>query len=105
MFTPQEREQVRERVFELARADPRVSGGALTGSTAEVVAGRGIRTLHLSMSHDAGLAIAYVIADGEPGPAEPAPAEHASASAPAEHASASAPAEPASASEPVEPRT
>ncbi|UUT35893.1 holo-ACP synthase [Microbacterium elymi] len=69
---------------------------SLTGSTAEVVAGRGIRTLHLSMSHDAGLAIAYVIADGEPAPAEPAPAEPASASAPAE---------PASASEPVEPRT
>ena len=34
MFTPQEREHVRERVFELARADPRISGGALTGSTA-----------------------------------------------------------------------
>ncbi|QAY59009.1 holo-ACP synthase [Microbacterium protaetiae] len=36
---------------------------SLTGSTAEVVAARGIETLHLSMSHDAGLAIAYVIAE------------------------------------------
>jgi hypothetical protein len=32
VFTPEERERVRERVFELARADPRASGGALTGS-------------------------------------------------------------------------
>ena len=40
MFTPEERESVRERVFELARADARVSGGALTGSA---VAGTGDR--------------------------------------------------------------
>ena len=32
MFTPEERESVRERVFDLARADARVSGAALTGS-------------------------------------------------------------------------
>jgi hypothetical protein len=32
MFTPEDRERIRERVFELARADERVSGGALTGS-------------------------------------------------------------------------
>jgi hypothetical protein len=32
VFTPEERERVRERVFELARTDPRASGGALTGS-------------------------------------------------------------------------
>jgi len=37
----------------------------LCGSTAEVVAARGITTLHLSMSHDAGLATAYVIAEAE----------------------------------------
>ncbi|MGX1793260.1 holo-ACP synthase [Microbacterium sp. NPDC055312] len=36
----------------------------LSGSTAAVVAERGITTLHLSMTHDAGLAIAYVIAEG-----------------------------------------
>jgi holo-[acyl-carrier protein] synthase len=35
----------------------------LTGSTAGVVAARGITSLHLSMSHDAGLATAYVIAE------------------------------------------
>lgn len=32
MFTPEERLAVRERVFALAREDPRVSGGAITGS-------------------------------------------------------------------------
>jgi holo-[acyl-carrier protein] synthase len=32
---------------------------------AAVVAGRGISRLHLSMSHDAGVAIAYVIAEGD----------------------------------------
>ena len=36
----------------------------LTGSTAAVVADRGITAVHLSMSHDAGLATAYVIAEG-----------------------------------------
>jgi len=36
----------------------------LTGSTAAVVAERGITQLHLSMSHDAGLAAAYVVAEG-----------------------------------------
>ncbi|SJN26925.1 Holo-[acyl-carrier protein] synthase [Microbacterium esteraromaticum] len=35
----------------------------LTGSTATVVTERGINALHLTMSHDAGLAIAYVIAE------------------------------------------
>ena len=40
---------------------------ALSGSTAEVVAERGITAIHLSMSHDAGLATAYVIAEiGDP---------------------------------------
>lgn len=34
MFTAEQREQVRERVLDLARADPRVTGGALTGSSA-----------------------------------------------------------------------
>lgn len=37
----------------------------LSGSTAEVVAARGITTLHLSMSHDAGFAVAYVVAESE----------------------------------------
>jgi hypothetical protein len=34
MFTIEERDRVRERVLDLARADPRVTAGALTGSTA-----------------------------------------------------------------------
>ena len=36
---------------------------ALSGSTAAVVAERGITALHLSMTHDAGVAVAYVIAE------------------------------------------
>lgn len=38
---------------------------ALSGSTADAVASRGIATLHVSLSHDADLAIAYVVADSE----------------------------------------
>lgn len=38
----------------------------LTGSTAAVVAERGISSLHLTMSHDAGLATAFVVAEGAP---------------------------------------
>lgn len=41
----------------------------LTGSTADVIAVRRISGLHLSMSHDAGLAIAYVVAESAPGDA------------------------------------
>lgn len=40
---------------------------ALSGSTGEVVAARGITALHLSLSHDAGLAIAYVTAEAADG--------------------------------------
>jgi holo-[acyl-carrier protein] synthase len=32
---------------------------------AEIVAALGIRRIHLSMSHDAGVAIAYVVAEGD----------------------------------------
>ncbi|WP_345803473.1 holo-ACP synthase [Microbacterium sp. AZCO] len=35
----------------------------LCGSTADVVRSRGISTLHLSLSHDAGMATAYVVAE------------------------------------------
>src|SRR5947209_12521637 len=34
MFTAEQRNQVRQRVLELAQSDPRVRGGALTGSMA-----------------------------------------------------------------------
>jgi holo-[acyl-carrier protein] synthase len=38
----------------------------LSGSTAAVVAERGILTLHLTLTHDAGLAAAFVVAEGAP---------------------------------------
>jgi holo-[acyl-carrier protein] synthase len=37
----------------------------LTGSTADVIAERGIIGLHLSMSHDAGFATAFVVAEAD----------------------------------------
>jgi holo-[acyl-carrier protein] synthase len=37
----------------------------LSGSTARVVADRGITAVHLSMSHDGGVAAAYVVAEAE----------------------------------------
>ncbi|MBG6239045.1 holo-[acyl-carrier protein] synthase [Mycetocola sp. CAN_C7] len=43
-----------------AEGDPRFD---LSGQTADVVAARGITSLHLSMSHDAGAAIAFVVAE------------------------------------------
>ena len=36
---------------------------ALSGSTAGVLASRGIAAVHLSLSHDAGMALAYVVAE------------------------------------------
>ena len=41
----------------------------LSGAAAEIAARRGIGALHLSMSHDAGVAIAQVIAEYLEGPA------------------------------------
>lgn len=38
----------------------------LQNRIAEIVASRGITNLHLSMSHDAGIAVAYVVAEGDP---------------------------------------
>jgi holo-[acyl-carrier protein] synthase len=43
-----------------SQGDPRFE---LSGETATVVARRGITSLHLSMSHDAGAAIAFVVAE------------------------------------------
>lgn len=37
----------------------------LQGRIADAVAARGITHMHLSMSHDAGIAIAYVVAEGD----------------------------------------
>ncbi|GEB44151.1 holo-[acyl-carrier-protein] synthase [Microbacterium testaceum] len=47
---------------------------SLSGETAATVARRGITALHLSMSHDAGLATAYVVAESLPGTEVPASA-------------------------------
>jgi holo-[acyl-carrier protein] synthase len=41
-------------------------GFALHGATAAEAAARGITRIHLSMSHDAGIATAFVIAESEP---------------------------------------
>lgn len=38
---------------------------ALSGSTADVVVGRGITSVHLSLSHDAGFAVAYVLLEAD----------------------------------------
>ncbi|WP_426184719.1 holo-ACP synthase [Microbacterium sp. TWP3-1-2b2] len=38
----------------------------LTGTTADAVKDKGILNLHLTMSHDAGLATAFVVAEGAP---------------------------------------
>ncbi|BFM24453.1 holo-ACP synthase [Microbacterium sp. che218] len=40
---------------------------ALSGETAATIAARGITAVHLSMSHDAGLATAYVVAEAASG--------------------------------------
>ena len=40
---------------------------ALSGTTADVVAERGITTLHLTMTHDAGLAAAFVVLETSAG--------------------------------------
>lgn len=49
--------------IEIASEDSGRPVFALSGSTASLVAARGIAALHLSLSHDAGLATAYVIAE------------------------------------------
>ena len=54
----------------------------LSGSTAAAVAERGITTLHLSLTHDAGLAAAYVVAESRG--SEAAPAGPGSVDAPSE---------------------
>ncbi len=59
----------------------------LTGSTAQVVAERGITALHLSLTHDAGLAAAYVVAESisdAPAVSTPAAASSATSSTSAE---------------------
>lgn len=39
----------------------------LSGAAAEIAARRGVTRIHLSMSHDAGVAVAQVVAEALPG--------------------------------------
>jgi holo-[acyl-carrier protein] synthase len=55
--------------IEVARDASRRPVFALSGSTAAEVAARGVTALHLSMSHDAHLATAYVVAEAADGTA------------------------------------
>lgn len=43
----------------------------LTGQTERTVAARGVTRLHLSLSHDAGLAVAYTVLESDGGAREP----------------------------------
>jgi holo-[acyl-carrier protein] synthase len=59
---------VRWREMEVRRAGDQRPRLALSGRTAELGAAKGVRRLHVSLSHDAGLAVAQVLAEGEGAP-------------------------------------
>lgn len=52
--------------IEIASAASGAPRFVLTGTTAAVIQDRKITTLHLTLTHDAGLAAAFVVAEGEP---------------------------------------
>ncbi|MBO9627519.1 MAG: holo-ACP synthase [Microbacterium sp.] len=52
--------------IEIASAPSGQPHFVLSGTTAGVVEERGITRLHLTLTHDAGLAAAFVVAEGEP---------------------------------------
>ncbi len=54
---------VRWHDMRIARDEERNPDFELSGRVAEIAAERGIARLHLSMSHDAGVAIAFVVAE------------------------------------------
>jgi holo-[acyl-carrier protein] synthase len=56
---------VRWREMEVRRARGERPRLALSGRTAELGEARGIRRLHVSLTHDGGLAVAQVLAEGE----------------------------------------
>jgi holo-[acyl-carrier protein] synthase len=56
---------VRWREMEVRRPRGQRPTLALSGRTAELGEARGIRRLHVSLTHDAGLAVAQVLAEGE----------------------------------------
>ena len=55
---------VRWREMEIRRGRGEAPQLAVSGRTAELGHARGIRRLHVSLSHDAGLAVAQVLAEG-----------------------------------------
>jgi holo-[acyl-carrier protein] synthase len=59
---------VRWREMEVRRLRGQPPTLALSGRTAELGAARGIRRLHVSLTHDGGLAVAQVLAEGEGAP-------------------------------------
>jgi holo-[acyl-carrier protein] synthase len=59
---------VRWREMEVRRARGQAPTLALSGRTAALGEARGVRRLHVSLSHDAGLAVAQVLAEGEGAP-------------------------------------
>lgn len=59
---------VRWREMEVRRVRGQRPTLALSGRTAELGAARGIRRLHVSLTHDGGLAVAQVLAEGEGAP-------------------------------------
>ena len=56
---------VRWREMEVRRTRGAAPGLVLSGRTAQLGEARGIRRLHVSLAHDAGLAVAQVLAEGE----------------------------------------
>src|SRR5438552_1934768 len=62
MFTTEQRDQVRDRVLKLVRADPRVTSGALTGSTA-VGAGDEWSDIDLAFGIAEGISLEAVLDD------------------------------------------
>jgi holo-[acyl-carrier protein] synthase len=59
---------VRWREMEVRRARGQPPALALSGRTAALGEARGIRRLHVSLTHDGGLAVAQVLAEGEGAP-------------------------------------
>jgi holo-[acyl-carrier protein] synthase len=59
---------VRWREMEVRRGRGQPPQLELSGRTAELGEARGVRRLHVSLSHDAGLAVAQVLAEGEATP-------------------------------------
>jgi len=63
----------RWREVEVRRARGEPPRMALSGRTAALGAARGVRVLHVSLTHDSDYAVAQVLAEGEPGGAGSAP--------------------------------